>query len=200
MSFPSRAHELKLHERVLQGDPVVPVDIYRAFMPPILKILESEMSCNPEDAHDSAIDAVLSYLRTPERYDPHRARLSTYLTQAAKKRAMDRRRSTEARSRREHDFAGVVEVQARPPKEVLEKFVEARLAAQRLDGLGLDEREREFLRLVIQGERSTGMLAKVLGLDSLPEDEQRREVKRHRDRLMKMLERLGKKEDPDDES
>ncbi len=199
MSFPSRVDELKLHERVLQGDPVVPVDVFRTFMPPILKVLESEMSCNREDAHDSAIDAVLSYLRTPERYDPQRARLSTYLTQAAKKRAMDRRRSSDARTRREQDFAGVFEVQARPPKEVLEKSVEASLAAQRLDSLGLDEREREVLRLVLQGERSTRKLATVLGLDLLPEDEQRREVKRHRDRLMKMLERLGK-EDPDDES
>jgi len=128
-----------------------------------------------------------------------RARLSTYLTQAAKKKAMDRRRSTEARTRREVEFAGVFELQARTPKEVLEVSVEARLAVERLDSSRLNARERDFLRLVLQGERSTRSLAEVLGLASLPEDALRREVKRNRDRLMKVLERLGR-EEPDDES
>jgi RNA polymerase sigma-70 factor (ECF subfamily) len=198
MSFPSQMDELELHERVLQGDRVASADVFQAFMDPILRILKEEMSCSPDDARDSATDAVFSYLRNPGRYDRHRARLSTYLTQAAKKRAMDRHRSTAARLRREQDFASVVEVQARTPKEVLEVSVEAKLAAKLLDDSRLDEREWEFLRLVLQGEGSTRRLAGVLGLDELPEDEMRREVKRHRDRLMKLLERLGK-EGSDDE-
>ena len=199
MSFPSQAEEWALHERVLQGDPVAPVDVYLTFMEPMLRVLGSELSCSREDAYDSAIDVVLSYLRHPERYERHRARLSTYLTQSAKKRVMDRYRSTDARTRREQEFASVFELQVRSPKELLEISVEARHAWERLDRSKLSGRELEFLRLIFEGERSTQRLAEVLGLGSLPEDDLRREVKRHRDRLMKWLERLGK-EDSDVES
>lgn len=199
MRFPSRAEELELHERILQKEPVASADAFQAFMEPISKVLQDETGCSTDDAHDSALDALLSYLRQPERYELARARLSTYLTQAAKKKAMDRRRSSEARTRREVEFAGVFELQARTPKEVLEVSVEARLAVERLDSARLNARERDFLRLVLQGERSTRNLAEVLDLASLPEDALRKEVKRHRDRLMKVLERLGR-EEPDDES
>jgi RNA polymerase sigma-70 factor (ECF subfamily) len=112
---------------------------------------------------------------------------------------MDRTRSSEARTRREQKFADVFELQARSPKEALEVSVEVRLALKRLDATGLGVAETAFLRLVLMGERSTQALAEVLGLASLPEDEMRREVKRHRDRLMKLLGRLGK-EDSDVES
>jgi RNA polymerase sigma-70 factor (ECF subfamily) len=199
MSFPTQADELSLHERVLQREAVAPVDVCQSFVDPIAKILESEKACSQEDAYDSAIDAVFSYLRHPERYDRGKARLATYLTQAAKKRAIDRHRSTEARTRREQKFADVFELQVRTPKERLETFVEVSIAVERLDGSKINEKELELLREVFQGERSTRRLAEILGLASLPEDEMRREVKRHRDRLMKALERLGK-EDPDDES
>lgn len=194
MSFPSPEEEQALHERVLQKDPVVPADVYQAFMEPLLRVLPTELGCTREDAYDSAIDAVLSYLNNPERYDPHRARLSSYLTQSAKNRATDRRRSSEARTRREQEFATVVELRARSPKEDLEISVETRFLLERLDDSGLDVRDREFLRLILMGERDTYVLAKVLGVDSLPKKELQREVKRHRDRLMKWLERFGKED------
>jgi len=66
-------------------------------------------------------------------------------------------------------------------------------------GLLKDEKDVAALRLILSGERSTERLAEVLGLSELPQEQMRREVKRHRDRLMKILERFGK-EDPDDPS
>jgi RNA polymerase sigma-70 factor, ECF subfamily len=199
MRFPSLVDELCLHERVLQGDPVAPADVFQTFIEPLLNILEREMACDPEEANVSAVDAVFSYLREPERYDHKRGRLSTYLTQAAKHRVRDHRRSASARARREQDFASVVELQATSPKEELERSVEVGLVLKRLEEHVPEGRDREALRLLLWGERSSERWAEVLGLTSLPTDERRREVKRHRDRLMKFLERFGK-EDPDDES
>jgi RNA polymerase sigma-70 factor (ECF subfamily) len=199
MSFPPGEDELALHERVLRKDPVVSVDVFQTYMPLLLKALMSRKTCDPEDAHDAAIDAVLLYLEQPERYDRQRGRLSAYLVQIARNRAVDRYRSKTARARREQDFADVVELRDVPPNEKLERGMEAALALKRLEKYDLTERDQSALGLIFQGERSTRRLAEVLGLDSLPEDEMRREVKRHRDRLMKLLERLGK-EGPDDES
>lgn len=197
MGFPALADELELHARALQKDPVAPADLFQAFMEPLLRILMEEDRYNADDAHDSAIDALLAYLKAPERYDRRRARLSTYLIHAARRRAMDRRRSNEARSRRDREFADTLDLQSRNPRDVLDAKVEAGRAAELLQTVRLEERELQFLQLVLQGEGSTEKLAEALGKGSLPDLERRREVKRHRDRLMKLLERLGREHSHD---
>ncbi|NVJ05290.1 sigma-70 family RNA polymerase sigma factor [Myxococcus sp. AM001] len=199
MSFPTWEVELKLHERVIQDDPLASQDVFRVFMDPILRVLRYEMSCQGDEAYDSAVDAVLDYLRNPLRYDRQRAKLSTYLTHTAKRRAMDRQRSSQARVRREEKFGGVFALRAPAPKEAMELSVEASLAVKKLEQINFRTEERKLLGLVLQGENSTPALGKVLGLGALPKVEQQREVKRHRDRLMKRLARIGK-EDSDDES
>ncbi|NTX01826.1 RNA polymerase sigma factor [Myxococcus sp. CA040A] len=195
MRYPSKAEEEALHAKILQKDVTAPAEVHRAFMDVIIHVLDREVPCrHREVAHDSAIDAVLHYLKAPERFDPHRGRLSTYLTQIAKKRALDRRRTLEKRELREQKYAGEFELVARSPKEALEATVEARLLMDRLESSGLVPEEQAFLRLVLQGEGSTERLAVALGLGPLPEDERRRQVKRHRDRLMKRLQRLGRED------
>lgn len=199
MSFPTQVEALSLHERLLQGDPVASAEVLQAFMDPILRVLARMPGCTPEDAYDSAIDAVFSYLRNPQRYAPRRAHLSTYLTRAARNRLMDRQRSMGAQRRREQEFAIVFELQARAPNVAMEISMEARGVVERLEHSSLGEAERAFLGLILQGERSTRRLAEALRLEPLPELELRRAVKRARDRLMKWLERLGK-EEPDVET
>lgn len=199
MSFPSRADELALHERVLQKDSVASVDVFQTYMPLLSRVLMRKGVLDPEDARQSALDALLLYLRQPERYDRQRGGLSNYLVQSAWGRAVDRHRSRVARTRNERSFADLVELHAPAPNEELERGMEVALALKRLEKCDITQKDQAVLRLILQGERSTRALAEVLGLGSLPEDEMRREVKRHRDRLMKLLERLGE-EGPDDES
>lgn len=192
MRFPTQTEEQALHERVLSGDPVAPADVFRAFMDPILGVLVRRTSLQREDAYDSVIDVLVSYLRNPERYIARKGRLHNYLIQAAKKRMTDRRRSSEARERREQEFGGAFELWSRSPKETLEVSVEAHLALGRLEKFPLPHEDRVLLRLYLQGEGSTRVVGEAIGLASLPEKERQREVKRHRDRLMKVLARAGK--------
>ncbi|WP_309894158.1 sigma-70 family RNA polymerase sigma factor [Archangium sp.] len=199
MRFPSRADELALHERVLQEDSVAPVDVFQTYMPLLQRALLHKGVLEPEDGRESALDAVLLYLEQPKRYDRQRGGLSNYLVQLAWGRAVDRHRSRAARTRNERSFADLVELHAPASNEELERGMEVALALKRLEKCDITQRDQAVLRLILQGERSTRVLAEVLGLGSLPEDEMRREVKRHRDRLMKLLERLGE-EGPDDES
>ncbi|MCP3098439.1 sigma-70 family RNA polymerase sigma factor [Myxococcus sp. K15C18031901] len=198
MSFPTQAEEQALHERVLARrlDPVATRDVFEAFTEPIIGILCKQRGQTREDARDATIDVIYSYLNHPERFDPQRARLSTYLTQSAKKRVLDFFRSSEARQRREQEFGGVFELRAMTPKESMEITVEARLAVERLERALTQEKDRTFLKLVLEGERSTHILAEAMGLPASTEAENRREVKRNRDRLMKLLGRL-RKEDHD---
>ncbi|QSQ24123.1 hypothetical protein JY651_03865 [Pyxidicoccus parkwayensis] len=174
-------------------DPMASVDIFQKYSARIVRRLIAELRCSDDTAFDSTIDAIFSYLQQPERYDPNRGRLETYLLQSARNKATDRMRSESARARRELAFAGVAELQTRSPKEELELSVEAKSALDLLASKGgLSDKDLATLRLLLLGEGSTKEVAKAMGLESLSEEALRLAVKRQRDRLMKRLERFGK--------
>ncbi|ATB30235.1 NACHT domain-containing protein [Melittangium boletus] len=189
--------ERELHERALQGDPGVLTDLAQSFAHRLEGTLRRDMRCDAEAAYDAVIDVLFAYVTMPERYDPRTGRLETYLTQAAKHRVRDRMRSRASEALREENFASVVELWQSPPGDILEDFVEASRAVDRLiqqEHLR-DEKDVAFLRLILSGEGSTEKLAEVLGLETDSQEQMRRDVKRHRDRLAKMLERFGKELD-----
>jgi len=199
MNFPSLIVELVLHARILADDPVATAQVFKVYVPQMIRLLRQQ-SQDPDELHDAAIEALFFYLNEPGRFDPQRGRLSTYLMQKARKVLVDLYRSRTARERRDERFGLVVELGSTPPNEEMERRAELALLRQRLEALDLSARDQRALRLILEGERSTRVLAEALGVKSTSEEEIRREVKRHRDRLMKMLERLGKEDSDDDES
>ena len=94
---------------------------------------------------------------------------------------------------REKAYAADVELRAANPKERMDEAVEVREAWRKVEDQVPSERDRRALRLILAGERSTGKLAEALELSDLPLTERRHAVKRHRDRLLKTLQRLGVK-------
>jgi len=199
MGLPLQTDEMALHDRICEGDPVAPTEIFETYMGALVDTLKKKTTQDEDEAHDASIDAIFEYLKKPQRYDRGKGRLFTYLMQIARKRAVDRIRSRNARARREQGYADVVELRAAAPNDGLERGLEAALLLERVEQGGLSERDRGFLRLVLEGERSTQVLAQALGLGGLEEDELKREVKRNRDRLMKYLKRLIKKKGVDDD-
>jgi len=197
--FPSKPEELDLHERVLGGDPLAPTDIFGAFVDPLAAVLRSELGCRDEELmYDAAVDAVFAYLDAPEVYDRDRARLSTFLRRIATVRLVDRLRSTSRRREREENFRASVELRAEAPNVVMERAIEARELSKYVEAALPDGRDQEALKLILAGEGHTVRLAAVLGLGGLPADEQKLAVKRHRDRILKVLERMGEALDDDD--
>ncbi|EPX60882.1 hypothetical protein D187_001534 [Cystobacter fuscus DSM 2262] len=188
--------EKDLHGRALQRDPLILTDLFQSFTSQIESFLRHDLKCDAETAHAAVFDVLLSYLAEPERYDPAKSRLVTYLTRAAKHRVQDQLKSGVWRRLREENFASVVELGQPSPKDILENAVEASRAVDRLSKR-LSERDLASLRLILSGEYSTEKLAEALGLNISSPEEMRRAVRRHRDRLMKILERLGQ-EDRDD--
>jgi RNA polymerase sigma-70 factor (ECF subfamily) len=200
MGFPFPAQERALHQRLLAGDPVAPVDVFQAMMGPMIAALRGDLGCTEDEAHDSAIDGLLVYLDQPGRYDPARARLSTYVMDISKKKAIDRLRSRIAAEHREGAYAGVVELQATNPNDMMEVTIEARELWQMVEKTVEDETDRRLLKLVLSGERTTEAFAQLLGISHLTLLDQRRVVKQHRDRLMKVLERLRARLNNDDKA
>lgn len=199
MPFPKPDQETELHERMAAGDPLAPADVAAAYMLPLASVTKNDLRCDDDNAHDAAVDALLYYFDRVAEYDPSRGRLATYLVDIAKKRCIDRLRSSTRRAGRDEKFGAIVELGGAAPKERVENRVEAAKLWDRIEKALPDARDRAAVQLVVDGERSTEALAVALGLpETLSEGERRAEVKRHRDRLVKTLERLGEKLDDGD--
>ncbi|WP_309893287.1 hypothetical protein [Archangium sp.] len=176
-------------------------DVFSMYMERIAKKLEGA-GYDVDVARDAALETVLAYRKNPERYDPRKVHLFTYIMGVARHKAVDRWRSVRARAQRDKK-QGDVELLLRTPKDQVEKmetYVRVRQLVDLLEeGGGLNERDQAILRLFLMGEGSTEEMTKVLRLPPMSKEDQQSEAKRHRDRLLKRLARLGK-EDSDDDS
>ncbi len=201
MRHPSPEEEMLLHQRLLERDPLAYGDVFWMYMERLAKKLQG-IGYDVDVARDAALDAVEAYREKPERYDPRKVHLFTYIMGVAKHKAVDRWRSIQAEGQREKK-QGDVELLRRTPKdsmEQMETYVRVRQLVDLLEEGGLlDERDQAVLRLFLIEEKSTDEVAKVLRLPPMSKEDRQREAKRHRDRLMKLLERFGK-EDSDGES
>ncbi|CAM3960308.1 hypothetical protein COSO111634_30070 [Corallococcus soli] len=198
MKYPTRDEEWALHERVLMKMPVANAEVFKCFMPFMLKTLSHEMNCDEEEARACALKAIFEYLDQPENYNRDQSLLRSFLTHAAKMNVLDSRKSDKARVEREIKYADVVELRARPPNEEMEAAVETALALKRLERRKMKPGDLGLLKLVLQGESSTLALARPLGLEGLPEAERKRGVKQNRDRVLKVLRRLGEEDSHDE--
>ena len=152
--------------------------------------------------HDAVTDAVIEWHLVGEHsdaIDPGRLYL------AASRNAVNSIRSDAARKRRETAWQRTQLRQLEPPGPPGVSFPESRspdspaspslvdrpLAAviASIDSQLLDERMRTVFRLCTHGSRDTRIFAAALNISQLPPEEQRRIVKREKDRLKKYLQR-----------
>jgi len=200
MRNPSPEEEMVLHQRLLEHDPLAYFDVFSMYMERLAKKLGG-IGYDVDVARDAALDAVLAYRERPERYDPRKVHLFTYIMGVAKHKAVDRWRSVQAQAQRDKK-QGDVELLLRTPKDQVERmetYVRVRQLVDLLEkGEVLNERDQAMLRLFLIGEGSTEEVAKVLRLPPMPKEDRQLEAKRHRDRLMKLLERFGKEDSDDD--
>lgn len=196
MNSPSRKPRRDLHERMMSDDPTATLDIFMTFMGPLIRALEHNQGCSYDDANASASDAVWTYLRNPGRYDARKANLWTFLHQIAKRRAHDTYRSTSARTRRETDRRTISEVHPSAPNTYLEDRIIAKQQlerlAQRVEAAGLPDRDVAGIRVIIvsEGRAPADEMAVALGLSHLPDDERLHAVRRHTERLRRLLRSL----------
>src|ERR1700730_2805626 len=88
----------EIHQRLVAGSRTASRDLFVHALGPIKAyLLKTQSSLREEDAHDLATDAILAYVQAPERFDPAKASLWTYLCMTAGSDALDllRRRGRE---------------------------------------------------------------------------------------------------------
>lgn len=197
-----RTYTLDLHNRLLQGDPRAPGEVMDCMYEPLVHRLAST---NPaiwrvDDSIviDAVIDALESYIKRPEQFNPQRGGLFAYLAMSAQgdlRNALARLRRERARlvslDPVAHDRASgndSVDSSGDVPAEELSPSLRALCQAVMQVRQELrDHREQKVLDLIIEGERRTEIFARVLQLKGMPPSEQVREVKRVKDRIKRRI-------------
>jgi hypothetical protein len=175
---------IDLHHEILGGSATALDTLAALLLQPMVRALRAGFSraCNDSIA-TAAADAILEYGRRPQRFDPSRAvPIDRYLLFAARRNLLNLLESEERRLLREAEYAK--EAQTHRPMGWFplmspdpDKFRRLILA------IATDRVERRAIVLWLNAG-TTEDLAAVLKVSHLPVREQRKEVKRFKDRIV----------------
>jgi len=175
-------------------------ELAAAFLEPLVDRLRTKFQRLGDETLvlDAATDAVLGYAERPSQFNPDKLRLLPYLVMSARGdllNALERRRRQAGREiptdRVEDllDARNSLRKEADPGERVAVPDLQE--VVGRVRETITDPVDRQMVYLMAQGERRTEPFAAVLGIAGLDVEQQRRIVKRHKDRLKKRLARLG---------
>ncbi|MFO0881802.1 MAG: hypothetical protein U0840_31275 [Gemmataceae bacterium] len=206
--LPSDEDALLLHARLTRGEPTAPSVLAVAYLDHLIDWLSRHnRSADPDFCAEAADEAIVALIKNPASYSPSRSTLAAYLRMSAQGdlRNILAREGRHWAGRRPLDgvelspHAGKYLAEGDDPSlpVLLEEAAEAARSAIPPTFLeSLNEGERRVFDLMAQAERRTSAYAAALGIDHLPAEQQRAEVKRVRDRLEKRLDRaVGSKHD-----
>jgi RNA polymerase sigma-70 factor (ECF subfamily) len=179
-----------LHERVIHGDAQALDELAERLLPALCRWLRRRFVHAAEDVLvDASEDAIVEYASRPTRFDSERGvPLEKYLYAAAWRNAVNSLQREARRRAREARYAtGHAGGERRPARE--RSAIDADVWKRLLAGVTKSSERAPFL-LWLNGERRTKVLAAALGCRDLSPSDQRREVKRLKDRVMKRLNRL----------
>ncbi len=186
------------HQQLLQADPVASAEVAEAYFPLVIDWLASVApKADPQAREEAAGTAVLDFIKNPAAYRPAKLELGAYLRMAALRDLQNVLRR-ERRHQRNRRGWNLVE-QAADGGKYLGRDDDPSLRLQIAEAesraipdrvlQGLNDAERRVLELMLRRERRTAAFAAALGITDLPVEEQRREVKRVKDRLGKRVQR-----------
>ena len=186
--------EYDFHQRILaRDDPIAFAAFAEMFYDSLLEDVRRRAGsgADPVLVEEAVGEALLDYHDSPERYDPKRARLQSYLSMAAYRdfqnaSAKERRVTGHQVSLFDPAFQeqDIVESQ-----ETIDSQLQEEKLWQLIDQVFPDPTERRIVMLILNKTRSPEPYAQALGLCDLPYDERIREVRRVKYRITKRLRR-----------
>ncbi|WP_448639432.1 hypothetical protein [Geodermatophilus sp. URMC 63] len=195
---------LEIHRRLLRGDPTASLDAAELLEPLTFRLrLKWPGPDYAEACGDAAVEVLVGYLQAPDRYDPTRSALLTWLVMQAHGDLLNAYASPQKRFERAWLVESSLVSDATDEKapsaigdhipsfDTVPSLTKSTVLTAVADAFP-EERDRQLIWLMcVEGSRSTDEAAKVLQLLDLPPDERARAVRRHKDRIMQRLRRLG---------
>jgi RNA polymerase sigma-70 factor (ECF subfamily) len=202
---PTQQDALALHQRLLAQDPTAANDLADAYLELLVIWLGEIAPKVSEDIRlEAAEDAILALIRKPESYSPELQTLEVYLRMSARGDMLNLLSKERRHKKREVPYSSV-ELLPDAGKYLGrndDPALPLSLAEEKQSGLStipgsvrrkMSETDLRALGLMLQKERRNAVFAELYGLLHLPTEEQERMVKRHKDRLKKVLKRAGGK-------
>lgn len=197
--------ELDLHQRLLDRDPVAPEEAVRFYLPQLVRLLRMRPP-RVQDAtllEEAASETLFAFVERPSAYNPAKASLLGYLALAARRdlfNLLERERRQTGRMIWLEDVAQrgdirntLIAVEDGDPAAIVGANLATEEWVRWVREALPDPVDRTLFRLMAEGERETAVYSVVLGIEELPPTEQRKIVKRHKDRITKRLQRQGER-------
>jgi hypothetical protein len=196
-AHPTATEIAVLHERILIGHPEAVEALIERLLPILTALVQRSFPRASEDlVVDGVEDALLEYAKAPQKFDRSRGvPLLVFLRLAAVRnvsnlvRGDSRRRALERKLAEQAQPAGWTMPldQSDSSDDGLTDSIQAVLATS------TDPEEQAVVALWLKGERRADPLGRALGIGHLPIDEQRRDLKRLKDRLRNRIKRFLRK-------
>jgi RNA polymerase sigma-70 factor (ECF subfamily) len=178
---------------LVSGDRTASAQLISAIYSPLIGWLHAKRRTRiTELVNDAATDALVEYVCDPLKWNPSRASLVSYLCMAADRDLQNAIQKHRRRAMREVPIADVEDglFDRNVQLEQDESSETTKEVLQLLERHVKLQRDRDLLQLMLSGERSTQSFASILRIETRPASEQRAIVKRHKDRLKKVMQRL----------
>ena len=196
-----------IYQRLLADEPDATSDFIVLLLDPLIEALCTRFPnlTHPDLITDVASDALLRFVQSPEKYRPERGELWSYLYMDVQGDLRNALAKEHRRQKKEVPLDLVAhdqpdgntdveeEVMRRLDFSSLEQGRDTQTILNQLRGEIPDPRDWQVVLLMFSGERHTNVFAAVLGIEHLPVDVQREEVKKAKDRLRLRLKRFGVK-------
>lgn len=181
-----------LHNRFVGGDSAALETLFRRLFHKLQAQLRRAFPHTRSDLIADAVqEAFIDYSQSPTHFDPSRnISLERFLYCACWRNVADALQAETTRRMREAAFVELVSRHDSSTRELECVLFENDSMVRTALSLANTQCERAAARLWLVGERRTAPLAAALGVLALDTTEQRREVKRFKDRLSKRIERL----------
>jgi len=189
----------KLHHRLCDGDRTAPDELAELILESLVEAIARQFPHTDEQIiWDGIVEAFLDYCARPSQFDErHRVPLDRFLQMASWRNVANALRGETRRRRHVETMARIdttAAVELDPTAgNVIQQEDTTLIQRQQLGLMNTlqDPKDRQILALRLQGERRTEAFAEILGISHLPIEAQRREVKRTKDRIDKILRRHG---------
>jgi DNA-directed RNA polymerase specialized sigma24 family protein len=197
-SWPEADVVAAIYERLVRGDCLAQTDFIAAVLEPLVSHLR--VWRRDVDEHmwlTAAEDAVLSVIHNPPVYNPAKGgNLLAFMRMAAERDLLNalEREHRHHRNRENRDCVELPEGGRNSSvEEVADDLPTFDDPAVATEVASFTVMERQVFELMRDGVKRTSVFAIILGIGDMPLEEQTREVKRVKDRIIKRLQRAGGK-------
>jgi DNA-directed RNA polymerase specialized sigma24 family protein len=200
---PDRFWQEQIHKQILQHKATAFAELCELALPHLVVFLQQRFPQYESGLHEAtAVDCLMHYYGRPTQYNPDKLSLFSYLRMAARN---DMLNTLTRDGRDQHRLLEIDDPTLQPYLQEPNTFAQTdeldrwlgqhtHLSRQQiLQALDqeLSRTDKKLMTLMLNGVRDSRQYAAVMGLTHLDTGQQRREVKRAKDRITKKLQRFG---------